>query len=210
VLSALSRDTSCFVLGIDHFGKNVETGTRGSSAKEGHADVVLALLGERSLAGKVENPRLAVRKLRGGESGEEFAFGVRKVVVGTDEDGDPINSLVIDWNVIPQETADAEKDKRWPKSLRLLHRCIMALVADCGTEIKPWADGPAVRALDERIVRAEFYKSYAADGDSEEKRAAARKKAFQRVIKDAQARSLIGIRVVNGTMFLWLAKPGTT
>jgi len=205
VLSALSARANCFVLGIDHFGKNVETGTRGSSAKESHADLVLALLGERSLAGKVENSRLAIRKLRGGESGEEIAFAIKRTVLGVDADGEEIDSLAIDWNVIPQETADAEKDKGWPKSLRLLHRAMMALLADCGTQVRPWPDGPAIRALDQEFVRAEFYKSYAAEGDTEDKRAAARRQAFHRGVKDAQERSLIGVRVIDRTTFLWLA-----
>ena len=47
VLSGLSQQTGALVVGIDHFGKVTETGTRGSSAKEGHADAVLALLADR-------------------------------------------------------------------------------------------------------------------------------------------------------------------
>jgi hypothetical protein len=61
-LAELSKATGAFVLGVDHFGKAVETGTRGSSAKEGAADVVLALLGDRNVAGKITNTRLALRK----------------------------------------------------------------------------------------------------------------------------------------------------
>ena len=53
-------------VGIDHFGKVAETGTRGSSAKEGHADTVLALLADREINGTISNTRLAVRKQRDG------------------------------------------------------------------------------------------------------------------------------------------------
>jgi hypothetical protein len=53
VLGRLSKRFKCCVLGLDHFGKVIETGTRGTSAKEGAADAVLALLGERTLSGKV-------------------------------------------------------------------------------------------------------------------------------------------------------------
>jgi AAA domain len=45
VLGGLSRRTGAFVLACDHFGKAVETGTRGTSAKEAAADVVIACLG---------------------------------------------------------------------------------------------------------------------------------------------------------------------
>jgi len=66
VLTELSKRTGAFVLACDHFGKAVETGTRGSSAKEAAADVVIACLGEKSLEGSVTNTRVAIRKLRGG------------------------------------------------------------------------------------------------------------------------------------------------
>jgi hypothetical protein len=37
------------VLGVDHFGKDVNLGTRGGSSKESSGDLVLACLGERGL-----------------------------------------------------------------------------------------------------------------------------------------------------------------
>ena len=96
-LARISKLTGAFVLAVDHFGKVVETGTRGSSAKESFADVVLALLGEKELGGGVKNPRMAARKRRGGANGEEFAFTAQLVAMGTDEDGDPIDTLVLEW-----------------------------------------------------------------------------------------------------------------
>ena len=61
-LAEISRATGTFVLGIDHFGKAVETGTRGTSAKEAAADVVLALLANKALSGEVTAPRVCIRK----------------------------------------------------------------------------------------------------------------------------------------------------
>jgi hypothetical protein len=55
-LGEISRATGTFVLGIDHFGKAIETGTRGTSAKEAAADVVLALLANKALSGEVMAP----------------------------------------------------------------------------------------------------------------------------------------------------------
>ena len=68
--------------GIDHFGKVVETGTRGSSAKEGAADTVIAMLADRELGGGVRNTRLAVRKQRDGVCGFEIPFTARMVETG--------------------------------------------------------------------------------------------------------------------------------
>jgi hypothetical protein len=112
----LSRCTGALVLGVDHFGKAVETGTRGSSAKEGRADVVLALLGDKAISGEITNTRLAVRKNRAGPGGRELPFGVRSVELGTNENGEPITSLVIEWS----GQAAPAADRPWGKSLRLL------------------------------------------------------------------------------------------
>jgi hypothetical protein len=87
-LGEISRATGTFVLGIDHFGKAVETGTRGTSAKEAAADVVLALLADKALSGEVTAPRLCVRKRRSGPAGVEHPFTVKSVCLGQDEDGE--------------------------------------------------------------------------------------------------------------------------
>jgi hypothetical protein len=79
-------------LGLDHFGKVVETGTRGSSAKEAAADVVLALLADRDLSGTISKTRMTVRKLRGGVTGTETPFDLRVVEIGPGE-----TTCVIDW-----------------------------------------------------------------------------------------------------------------
>jgi hypothetical protein len=82
-LNELSRKTGAFVLAVDHFGKAVETGTRGTSAKEAAADCVLALLADRDLAGNLSNTRMAVRKLRGGSTGAETPFALKVVDLGS-------------------------------------------------------------------------------------------------------------------------------
>ncbi len=90
VLKAVAQSLGCFVLGVDHFGKNMEAGTRGASSKESAGDLVLACLGDKSLSGSVSNTRLAVRKHRGGQQGREHPFTLRVVEAPEpDEDGEP-------------------------------------------------------------------------------------------------------------------------
>jgi AAA domain len=201
-LAALSRGTGALVLAIDHFGKSIEVGTRGSSAKEAAADVVLATLGDKAVSGEVTNTRLAVRKNRTGPSGQEFAFATRLVEIG-----DSGGSLVIDWQP-HKPNPKAEEDRRWSKSLRLLRQCLMNMLADCGSEQRPYADGPLVRAVDQETLRGEFCKSYPADGTPGQK-ADARRQAFSRAIRDAQRKELIGVRDVGTVTFVWLATPKT-
>ena len=99
VLKAIAQALGCFVLGVDHFGKNMEAGTRGAVQQgEPPAIVVLACLGDKELSGSVSNTRLAVRKHRGGQQGQEFPFTLRVVEAPEpDEDGEPITTMVVDW-----------------------------------------------------------------------------------------------------------------
>ena len=200
-LRILSKHTGALVAGIDHFGKVIETGTRGSSAKEGAADTVIAVLADRELGGGVKNTRMAVRKQRDGVSGFEIPFTVRMVETGTDDDGDPVTAPIIDWQAT-QQTAQA--DARWTPSMQVLRRVLMITLVDCGQNVRPFLDGPEVRACDIELVRREFYRQYPADG-TEKQRADARRQAFNRSIRESQARGLVASREVGGVQLIWLA-----
>jgi hypothetical protein len=98
VLRAIAQEIGCFVLAVDHFGKDLQAGTRGAYSKESSGDVVLACLGTKELSGSVTNTRLAVRKHRGGRQGQEYPFTLRVVEAPEpDEDGEPITTMVVDW-----------------------------------------------------------------------------------------------------------------
>ena len=97
VLNELSKRIGALVIACDHFGKAVETGTRGTSAKEAAADCVIACLGEKNTAGHLTNTRIAIRKLRGGATGAEIPFAARTVDMGVDEDNEQITTCIIDW-----------------------------------------------------------------------------------------------------------------
>jgi AAA domain len=199
-LRILSKHTGALVAGIDHFGKVVETGTRGSSAKEGAADTIIALLADRELSGGVKNTR-AVRKQRDGVSGFEIPFTARMVETGTDDDGDPVTAPIIDWQAT-QQTAQA--DARWTPSMQVLRRVLMSALVDCGQNVRPFLDGPEVRACDIELVRREFYRQYPANGTDRQK-ADARRKAFSRSMTETTARGLVATREMDGVQLIWLA-----
>jgi hypothetical protein len=206
-LRTISRRMGALVVGVDHFGKVVETGTRGSSAKEGAADTVLALLAERELSGGVKNTRLAVRKQRDGVSGFEIPFAAKMLETGNDDDGDPTTAPIIDWQA-EQQTTEQEKGS-WTKSLKLFRRVLSTTLATHGQNTRPFLDGPLVCACDTELVRSEFYLQYPTHGD-EDQRKAARQKAFKRKLDAAQEADLIGVRMVGGAQLIWLAKPEAT
>jgi AAA domain len=206
-LQRLARAAGCFVFGVDHFGKDVSTGTRGASVKEGDADVIFALLADRALNGTMANTRLCLRKRRGGEQGIEFPFQRRIVDMGQDANGMPMTSLVLDWQEKAERPEAAAADKRWPKSARLLQRLLMTVLADAGQDIRPFADGPMVRACDVKLVRSEFYRQLVVDGTDKQK-GEARRQAFHRAVKDAQLGNFIATREVNDKQLIWLTGQG--
>src|SRR5262245_66668719 len=66
VLMAVAQELKCFVLGIDHFGKDLMAGTRGAGAKESSGDVILACLGSKHISSSVTKTRLAGQQPRRG------------------------------------------------------------------------------------------------------------------------------------------------
>jgi hypothetical protein len=204
VLRDLSTATQSLVMGVDHFGKDINTGARGASAKEANSDFTLAILGDKELTGDVKNTRMALRKLRDGPQGLEIPFTARVVDMGKDERGYPVTSVVIDWAAAAKPSA---KGDTWTTAaLKLLRKSLMNVLVECGTNQQPYADGPVVRAVDLEIVRTEFYRSYAADGDAAQKHEA-RRKAFRRAVNEGQTRGLIGLREVGDVTWIWLGKP---
>jgi hypothetical protein len=199
VLNRIAQELKCFVLGIDHFGKDAETGTRGASAKEASADLVLACLGDRQVSGSVSNTRLAVRKLRQGRQGDEHPFSLHEVVLGTDEDDKPITSAVLHWlpaGAAAQQAAPTED--LWIKGchrddqravMSRLKRALFAALAEHGEErpvpstigvntsplgdevLTGSVDAPAVRMVEQELVRKAFDLSTpASDEDSRQAR----------------------------------------
>jgi hypothetical protein len=213
VLKAVAQELDCFVLGVDHFGKNLEAGTRGASSKEASCDVVLACLGDKELSGSVSNTRLAVRKNRGGQQGREYPFVLRAVnAPEADEDGEPITTMVVDWVAAPPGGARASdpwaqgrKQEQRTAALRL-KRVLMSILADQGVELPIPPDGPVVRMVAQKVVQKEFYMHTPADGTPEQKRKI-RYQQFNRALAWAEDKQLIGVEEIEDITYLRLTRP---
>ena len=215
VLKTVAQTLGCFVLAVDHFGKNLEAGTRGAYSKESAGDLVLACLGEKELSGSVTNTRLAVRKHRGGRQGQEYPFTLRIVETPEpDEDGDPITTMVVDWQPVPPRGHAQPVPDPWRQCRRQdqqtavsrLKRALEAALADNGVELSIPPDGPVVRMVDQELVRQHFYVHTPADGSLEQKSNLRRQK-FLRALDWAEHKRLIGIQDIDGVCYLWLTRP---
>ena len=205
-LGTLATETGSFVLGVDHFGKAVETGTRGTSSKEAAADTVLALLADKSIEGTISNTRMAVRKVRGARCGYEIPYRLDVVTLGENKFGDPITTCIVEWQASRDATATVPGGKdKWTTTLRVFRHALEAALEEHG--IRSWPHGAKEseqRAVAVDKVRAAFYATYPADGDDDGKRAEAKKKAFQRAVSQAIGKGLIGSIELQGVDHLWL------
>jgi hypothetical protein len=194
VLHNLSRRTGALVLAIDHFGKEAATGTRGASAKEASADVVLALLGQREESGKIAKTRLVTRKVRGGPSGQEFPFRLRIVDLGPDESGSPITTCVVDWT----SSLDKQSAPRRLRTTAALDFAIATVTKENAEFID--VDGVRVQAIKKDRVRKAFAKTYGA-----ERNPGAVRTAFKRALEEALAAGHLRSGVMAGEEYVWLA-----
>jgi hypothetical protein len=197
LLNKLAGEFKLLVAVIDHYGKDLSTGTRDSSAKEDQSDTILALIGERAPNGLVANPRMALRKVRGGACGEEIAFTPKPIELPIAGDATtPRRTLVLVW-----ETADpaapTPKTRQWPKSLRVFQRALDQMLSDLGKRMRPFVDGPEVLAVRRDLVRDEFLKAYSANSQE------AKAKAFARCVDRALQESLICSREIGGVEQYW-------
>jgi hypothetical protein len=204
VLATIAIEADALVVIIDHFGKDVTTGTRNSSVKEDAADAVLALLGDRSLAGVVGNFRLAIRKIRGAATGQEISFQPREVTIYENAGHDAVTTLVIDWETSSTARADTPHTKaarRLPKSLIIFKKALDFALTSSGEDLRPFHDGPTVRAVKRDFVRHEFLKTYPTET------AKAKGMAFLRCEKDAIALGLMNAREIgppeNPVTYFW-------
>jgi hypothetical protein len=190
-LAKLAARTTTFVFGVDHYGKNAETGTRGSSAKEGAADVTLALLGEKSATGTVSNPRLLLKKRRDGEVGIIYPFRTRVVEMGVNQFGRTVTSLVIEWR--PGTAAPRNIKDTWNSSkvLEKIKEAFETAVQRSGFDFNPQGV-EIVRAVKVSALREAFAAVYIPSSDDEqEKRRKAREAAFRRGYTAATEKQLL-------------------
>jgi hypothetical protein len=105
---ALRRATGATVCLIHHSGKDASKGARGWSGLRAAADAEIEVL-------RADEDRVAtVTKLKDGNDGSEFGFKLRTVPIGMDDDGEIIESCVVE----PTQAVAKEKKRALPKGAR--------------------------------------------------------------------------------------------
>ena len=200
---AIREAFKCAVIIIHHTGHD-EMRPRGHSALSAAVDAQL------QVTRNGDNATILVEHMRDGPEEISLTVSTKKIQVGFDRNGKAIESLV----VVPLETSERPAPIRargWPKALVVFRDALAEAVLSHGSELLI-EDGPMVRAVASAHVRAAFYKTYFTDPDDAGKDPQqARRRAFVRCLQQAQAKSLIGVRVLpDGQQMVWIASPGSS
>lgn len=94
-LDFIRAETGAHVMAIHHSGKDTSKGARGSGSLRGAVDHEIELTREGAVI-TAEN-----KKERDGPSGRYFAYTLRSVPLGRDEDGDEVSSCVVEASEAP-------------------------------------------------------------------------------------------------------------
>jgi hypothetical protein len=83
----------------------------------------------------------------------------------------------------------------------------MAILADQGVDLPIAPDGPAVRMVDQDLVRKAFYACTPADEGTPEQKGHFRRQKFLRALDWAEDEQLIGISEIEDVTYLRLTRP---
>ena len=199
----LAGEFMCTSVFVAHPGKDETRGIAGSYRFTGNSDFILRAI-------EIKNGlRLVKDKDRNGPKRALFDYTLNFVEVECTASGKPRTGAIIGTMTaclqqsMAQHVAPAAKD-RWPKSLRIFRKAMETALGD-GKLVKPFGDGPTVRAVPDTAVRAEFMAAYAADGDDPEQMADTKRKAFRRALSTALERELVVSREIGGVDHFWFA-----
>src|SRR5262249_43810950 len=154
---------------------------------------------------------------RAGQQGQEFPFTLREVESEEpDEDGESITTRVVDWETGPgaAQVASPPKDP-WRQSRQhsqrgialRLKRILMSALAEHGKDLPIAPNGPAVRMVDQEIVREKFYARTTAPDGTPEQKTEYRRKQFRRAIDWAEEHELVESQEIKDVIYLWLTRP---
>lgn len=138
----IHRATGAVVLLVHHSGKDSSKGARGWSGIRGAADAQIEVV--RTPGGRM----LRLDKMKDGEDGREYGFDLQVVPIGTDEDGDIIDSCVVIDAPVPVRGRAGEPARKlgaWEK-LVLEVMAEITLAQSTGIEVDAVVDEVARRS----------------------------------------------------------------
>jgi hypothetical protein len=134
---------------VHHTGKSTTSGMRGSSALHGAADAEWSIDRE----GAVRTAEVV--KMKSGEDGVAWSFGLLSATVGTDEDGDPVTTCTVDILTEPKHAESSGGARRKEPTGQQAHmmKAIRLAIGEAGEPMPPMGIEPAgVRGVKRRLL----------------------------------------------------------
>ena len=148
--------------------------------------------------------------MKEGPDGIKFRLELDVVEFGEDRDGNSITTLAVkSAEQVEAEPKLASKKVSVPQQERLLLNTVQLALIEAGRDLRPYSDGPEVRAVTEEAIRLRYYARLAEEADPDEtpdKLAERQRKSFRRSLNSAvkAMRLLAGER--NGKRIVWLPR----
>jgi hypothetical protein len=193
----------CLLVIVHHCGHNGER-PRGHSSLMGAPDIQIAV--RRDAA---DNIVTELELAKDNEVGLQFFSHLKVVEIGTDQDGDPITSCVIE----AVDATEVPKAARGPvaKSIPAQQRLLMAVIAEAideaGEEFRSSVDGPIVRGVSDDRIRERYYgriAEQAKPGEDRKKLADRQRQAFNTAMRAAIKAQQLRAKERNWERFIWL------
>ena len=203
--AALAARFNALVLIVHHvgLGDSAQQRMRGHSSLNGAMDA--QILCERD-EGEL-SATLTLQKLKDEASDVRLTARLSRVVIGRDEDGEEISTLVVDAVEDAEKTAETPRPKLVPATQRLLMSVVTEAIDATGKHIKPFADGPLVHAAPESRVRDLYFARIAerAEDDEDEGKLYNRQRmSFKRAVESALKSETLIASDKEGERHLWL------
>jgi hypothetical protein len=184
---------------VHHTGKDAARGARGHSLLRTATDTEI----------ETSASSLTLTKQRDGELGFQIGFKLVDLVIGKDLNGLCVKSAVIEWEIGPRAPASTKR-KEPPRSLRMLITVVrQAIMESENPPIRPFADGPFIKAVSYDTVRHRYYLRIAekAEPDEDQKKLADRQRnAFNNAINAALKGEDLMACNYDGVRYLWVGK----
>jgi hypothetical protein len=207
VLTDISEQTKALIVVLDHYGKDEDRGTKGSSNKEDSADVVLVLQGNA----KTGRRSMKVALSRVGEEGTTISYKIKKYVSEKYQD----KSFFLEWgdrreadsddgdedDGIISEFVAAGRARQWGsgEAQRELKRALDETLETHGQIRRPFGvEGKEQKVVEMAVVRAEFGKGFVSSSEKKTNN------AFDQAVARAKKEGHRGKWEMVGIKYLWL------
>jgi AAA domain len=199
----LANRLKCCVLVVHHAPLADERRMRGHTSLHGAVDV--QILTERHRG--APSTTLTIEKMKDEESHVSLTAHLSRVVIGTDEDGDEVSTLIVERIEDGAAAQTRAPSTSVPRGRRLLMDVVAQAIGDEGEDFRSFHDGPLVRAAKDQAIRIRYYARIAEKAEPDEdadKLAERQRKGFNRAIAAALSAKDLIARQHDGTRFVWL------